>query len=258
MSLSSISRIALPLTAIALIGFATLPDFARAKTENNALTSSQQDAVKELVRQYILDNPSVIIEAVNNYKQQEEEKAEANAKKALNDYLPYFAKTNLPSAGNAKGDITVVEFFDYSCGYCKKAFTEISKLIEDDKNVRVVFIEMPILSEQSATASQWALAAQKQGKYFEFHKKLMEYAGPKTPDALKQFAKEVGLDVAQLEKDAGSDAVKAMIEENHKVATALGIEGTPGFVIGQDIVRGYLPYDALKEVIKMQREKKTK
>ncbi len=238
------------ITLSAILAFAVIP---QAHAED-ALTAAQKTAVQEVVRQYILDNPSVIIEAVNNYKEQESQRAEADAKKALGDYKSFFNDASLPSTGNPKGDLVIVEFFDYVCGYCKKAFPEVAKLVAEDKNVKVVFIEMPILSEQSDLASRWALAAHKQDKYFPFHKKLMEHGGQKSEAILSGFAKDVGLDVEKLKKDAASEEITAAIKKNHDVAAALGIQGTPGFIVGEEIVRGYLPYDALKEIVKAQRD----
>lgn len=246
--ITHIRPFALSLFAVCLI--------AQPAVAEDALTSAQKEAVKEVVRQFILDNPSVLIEAVNNFKVEEEQKAADEAKKALVEQKAFFESNALPFAGNPKGKTLIVEFFDYVCGYCKKAFPEVTQVINEDKDVKVVFVEMPILSEESHAASVWALAAHKQGKYFDLHKKLMEFKGPKTKDNLTKLAKEAGLDVAKLEKDAASPEIADAIKKNHEIAGKLGIQGTPGFIIGDEIIRGYVPYDGMKAIIAQQRGSK--
>jgi protein-disulfide isomerase len=221
-------------------------------------TEDQRGAMEDFVRDFILDNPEVLMESVNRYQEQQTKKREEDAQNVLkssSDFL--FKNPQLPEAGNPKGDVAVVEFFDFNCGYCKRAFEAVLKTIEEDKNVRMVFVDLPILSPQSKTASQWALAAAKQGKYFEFHKALMMHNGPKNDEALAEEAKKLGLDVEKLKKDAASPDVEAILTKNSEFAQKLGISGTPGFILGDQIVRGFVEYDGFKALIAAERAKKT-
>jgi len=161
-----------------------------------------------------------------------------------------------PEAGNPDGDVTLVEFFDYNCGYCKKAFSAVQEVLEKDKKVRVVFKEFPILGPSSETAAKWALAAGKQKKYFEFHKKLMNNKSPIDDVLLEKIAKDIGMDVDQAKKDTGSADVLKQIEDNRSLASSLGLGGTPAFVIGEEVVPGMMfPEDFLKKIAEMRKKK---
>lgn len=222
-------------------------------------TAEQKAALEDYVRDFILNNPEVLIEAVNRFKAKEEQKQEADAVAALDKHKDYLYKNKeLPQAGNPKGDITVIEFFDYNCGYCKRAFETVTEAIKDDKKLRIVFIELPILSPQSKTAAQWGLAANMQGKYFEYHTALMTTTEPKTDEMLERTAKELGLDIEKMKKDAASEEVAKMLEKKVEIARDLRISGTPGFIVGDQIIRGYIPYDAMKGMIAEARKKGTK
>lgn len=161
-----------------------------------------------------------------------------------------FNDEDTPSVGNPDADIVIVEFFDYNCGYCKKALPDVATLLEEDKNIRVVFKEMPILSPASSVAARWSLAADKQGKYWEFHKALMAHSGNKTEDTLAKIATEIGLDAKQLRKDASDPAINNILDRNKRLADALTVRGTPGFIIGDNIVRGYMGVDAMRNMIR--------
>ena len=160
---------------------------------------------------------------------------------------------NMALAGNPDGDVTVVEFFDYNCGYCKKAFEEIQSLLKDDKNAKIVFYDMPILGPDSLESSKWSLAAKKQNKYFEYHKALMGHQGGKDEATFKKLAEEAGLDAEKLAKDKNDPAIEEEIKTHIKTAQDLGIQGTPGFLINEKIFRGYIPYDVIQKTIKEER-----
>ncbi len=229
---------------------------AAASSSDLPFTEAQRGAMEDFVRNFILDNPEVLIESVNRMHEKEQQQKDADAKGALDKYHDYLYEDKaIPQIGNPKGDITVVEFFDYNCGYCKRAFDVVKKTAESDKNVKIRFIELPILSPQSETASKWALAANKQGKYWEFHKELMSSPAPKTEEHLAEVAKTLGLDVAKLKKDAEGEDVAKELEQNKSVANALGISGTPGFVVGDEILRGFVEYEGFKTIIGDQRKK---
>ncbi len=212
-----------------------------------AFTPEQKAELEELVKQYIVGNPESILESVDRYRTEQEQKTQQSAQDSLSEYQEYFKTATLPMAGNPEGDVTVVEFFDYNCGYCRKAYEDIMGLLKDDTNVRVVFQEMPILSPSSQLMSTIALAAKMQGKYFEMHQGLMDYKGTQTEEAYFKIAEKIGLDLEKLKTDMASDAVKGEVEKSMEVARALGIRGTPGFVIGDTIFPGYVGLDALKK-----------
>ena len=212
--------------------------------------TEQKAALEDFVRDFILENPEVIIEAVNRYKVKEEQKQDQDAISSLSKYKDFiYNNKDIPQTGNPKADITIVEFFDFNCGYCHRAFDGIQQTLTEDKNVRFVFIDLPILSEQSNLATEWALAAQKQGKYYEFHKAVMTFNGPKTVETLTDLAKKTGLDVEKIKKDAAGEDVQAALAKHSEIAQAMRISGTPGFIVGDQIIRGYLPYEDMKTVI---------
>ncbi len=227
-----------------------MPPAARAE-----MTAEQKAEVEALVKQYILEHGEILIESVNKYqaKQEDETNKQAGVKaKALLDSLK--ADKNVAIAGNPNGTITMVEFFDFNCGYCKKAFEEIQKVIKDEKDVKIVLYDMPILGPDSLESSKWALAAKKQNKYFEFHTALMNHQGGKDEATFKKLATDAGLDAEQLAKDKTAPEIEAEIKKHIETAQGLGIQGTPGFLINEKIFRGYIAYDVIQKTLKEERE----
>lgn len=256
-SASSVKK--LMVSAMALAVMAGPATAHAAEAPKAPFNEEQKAALEDFVRDFIMNNPEVLIESVNKMREAEVKKQDEAAKSALETKKDFFYNNpQLPSVGNPKADITVVEFFDYNCGYCKHALDTVKKNVENDKNVRFVFIDLPILSPQSETAAKWALAANKQGKYWEYYQALLESTAPKSDENLADIAKSVGLDVERLKKDAASDEVSAIIAANHEAARALNVSGTPAFVIGDEIVRGYMEYEGMKSVIADQRKKAKK
>jgi protein-disulfide isomerase len=156
--------------------------------------------------------------------------------------------------GNPQGDVTVVEFFDYNCSYCKRAMSDMLDLIKDDGKLKFVLKEFPVLGEGSIQAAQVAAAVRMQDntggkKYLEFHQKLLGGRGQADRTRALAVAKDIGLDVARIEKDMASDEVKATIEENFKLAEALGLNGTPSYVVGSDVVVGAVGINTLREKV---------
>jgi protein-disulfide isomerase len=154
-----------------------------------------------------------------------------------------------PVSGNASGDITVVEFFDYRCGYCKKAATAVTQLQKEDRRVRVVYKDFPILGEASELAAKAALASKAQGKHQAFHEALLASKGDMTRESILTTAREVGLDTKRLEKDMENPEWQKVIETNRTLARDLGITGTPGFIVGTELVPGALDVNGLRELI---------
>lgn len=213
-----------------------------------------KDDVKAVIEEYLKEKPGIVIEAIESYRTQQEANMEKEASKKLEQFKPYFSDKSLPSMGPADAKITIVEFFDYNCGYCKRALPDIQAALKDHKDVRVVFQEMPILSPLSQSAAKWAMAAHKQGKYFEFHSALMEFQGEKTDDALAKMATEIGLNVDQMKKDAASPEIDEQIKKSSEAAREIGIQGTPAFIVGNTLYRGYLGEDGMKKAIEEARK----
>lgn len=215
-----------------------------------ALTAAQKEEIGPVIRDYILKNPGVIVEALEAYQKQEQAKEKERFKENIVAKKADIYTASTPFAGNEKGDTVIVEFFDYNCGYCHRAVDDVTKIIEEDKNVKVLFKDLPILSESSVEASRWALAAQKQGKYLEYHVALMKHQGQKTADELARLAKDVGLDVEKARKDAAEDkGIRTQLEQNMALARDLGVNGTPAFIIGDHLAPGYMGYDGLKSAV---------
>ena len=229
-----------------------LPVAARAE-----MTPEQKKEVEALVHQYVLEHGDLLIESVNKYQAKQEEEANAKASVKAKELLESLkTEKDMSIAGNPNGDVTVVEFFDFNCGYCKKAFDEILTLLKDDKNVKIVFYDMPILGPDSLESSKWALAAKRQGKYFEYHSALMLHQGGKDESVYKKLGEDLKLDMDKLAKDKASDEVEKEIATHIAKAQELGIQGTPGFLIEDKVFRGYIPYDVIQNTIKELRAAK--
>ena len=212
-------------------------------------TAEQKAEIEAMFKEFLAANPEAILQSVDNFRAEQEKKTQQSAQDNLQEYQEYFLNKDLPIAGNPDGDVTLVEFFDYNCGYCRKAFADIQTLLGEDKNLRVVFQEMPILSPSSRTMATLALAAHDQGKYFEMHKALMDYRGSQSDDAFYKLAESLGLDMAKMKAAVTSEEMQAEITKSMDMARALGIKGTPGFVVGDRIYPGYIGTDALRKAV---------
>ncbi len=215
-----------------------------------------EERVKELALEAILENPQIIMEAVQLLEQQEATaQAEATADVLKEQRQLLEQDPNAPVLGNPDGDVTVVEFFDYNCPYCRRAMSEVEGLIEADLNVRFVFREWPILGDGSVFAAKAALAARNQNKYEEFHWALMGMAERAQEASVLRIAEEIGLDVDQLRSDMEAPEVQAHIDESMRLAQALGFNGTPSFVIGDNLVPGLVEQDQLEALVDEARER---
>jgi protein-disulfide isomerase len=211
-------------------------------------TDPQKRGIEQIVKEYLLQNPQVLIE-VQGALEQKMAQEEADRTKALvaENAKEIYRHPDAPVAGNPAGDITVVEFFDYNCGYCKRGFHNIRELIEKDSNVRVVFKELPILSKDSEEAAKIALAARAQGKYWELHQALIESKGRVTEAFALETAGKLGLDVEKLKADKDSDAVKGELARVEALARKMNITGTPHFLVGNEAIGG-APEDLLDQL----------
>jgi protein-disulfide isomerase len=212
------------------------------------ISDKERAATEAIIRAYILEHPEILPEAMAVLQKRETEKRLGSAGSAL---TKAFAGA---VGGNPNGAVTLVEFTDYSCGFCRASVADVKKLIASDKDVRVVYREVPILSPASRSAAEWALAAAIQGKHTAFHDAMFA-AGPPNDQNIRAAAARAGLNLAQAEKDAASPAVKAEIEGNLAMMQQIGFSGTPTFIVGSQMLEGALGYDALSAAIKKARDK---
>jgi protein-disulfide isomerase len=245
------------LLAIATLCTATALSFvppvaAQQSVQQSAQQPSAPDkaAIEQIVREYLLAHPEIIVESLSAYQQREEAAQADEQRKALTtrqDEL--FKNPTSPVLGNPQGDVTLVEFFDYQCGYCKAVHADVRRLIDSDTKIRLVYKEFPILGPASITASRAALAAQRQGKYDALHVALMENRGQLDDDKIYRIAASAGLDLDRLKKDMQAPEISEALQKNLRLASELNIRGTPAFVVGDQIVPGAVGLDKLKELI---------
>lgn len=212
---------------------------------------------EQRVRAYLLENPEVIVEAIERYQERKRaaEQSEAQAVlKARADEI--FRDQDSPVGGNANGDATLVEFFDYNCPYCRRVGPIMIEAEAADAKLRIVYKEFPILGPNSVLAAKAALAAHRQSRYVEFHKALMAIKGAADKDTVMEVAAKIGLDLDRLKRDMDDPAIQKMIERNLALAQVLRINGTPSFIAGDQIVRGAVDLKALQALIREAREKK--
>lgn len=215
---------------------------------------SRQD-VEQIVRNYLLENPEVIFEAARRMEQKEKDQRQARmVEGAAKHAADLFNRPDAIVVGNPKGDVTIVEFFDYRCGPCRRLMPELTQLVKLDGNIRLIMKEFPILSRESELAARAAIAANKQGKYWDFHLAMMK-SEEVTPDSIMATARGVGLDIARLNTDMASPQVADIIARNHDLADKLGIDATPTFYIGDTPHSGSMPLSELKEAVAAVRKK---
>lgn len=215
----------------------------------------QKKAIEEIVRAYVLKNPEIIREAVEALQAKEQQSAEERRVEALarlKDELAF--DPGSPVLGNPSGDVTVVEFFDYRCPYCKRTAPVIDQLVKEDGRIRRVMKEFPILGPESLFASRVALAARAQDKYEPMHRLLIAAKGALDQETVMKLAKEAGLDMAQLKRDLNSAAIDEALKKNRDLAGQLEITGTPAFIIGKEFVPGAAELDTFKTIVARARK----
>ena len=202
-------------------------------------TGDQRKEIEKIVKNYLITNPEIFLEAQTALEaKMEKEQAEKLKVAIAENAKEIYRDPQADVAGNANGDITVVEFFDYNCGYCKRGLHDVIKLVETDSNVRVVFKELPILSKGSEEASRVAIAAGKQGKYWDVHKAMLEAKGVMNEANALAIATKLGLDIDKLKKDMASPEVEAEIKKSEALAKKMGVNGTPHFLVGDRAIPG--------------------
>ncbi len=220
-----------------------------------SFSSDQQLEIESIVKNYLVQHPEAVQDALDALEKRQKQ-AEADKVRAtiVQNKATIFNSSHQVVLGNPQGNVTMVEFFDYNCGYCKRALPDMLDLLKTDSDLKFVLKEFPVLGEGSVEAAHVAVAARMQDssgkKYIEFHQKLLGGRGPADKARALAVAKEVGFDMARIEKDMDSDEVKKTIDEDMKLADALGVNGTPSYVVGNEVVVGAVGIDELKAKLK--------
>jgi protein-disulfide isomerase len=224
--------------------------FAAQPAAAGEFSASQKAEIEAILKSYLLQNPEILHQAIVELEKREKT-AEAEARgKILSDTSgPLYTSANQAIIGNPDGKITLIEFFDYNCGYCKKALGDLAHLMRDNPDLRVILRDFPILSEGSIEAAQVEAAVRLQltgQKFWEFHQKLLNSHGPIGRTQALAVAKDSGVDIEKLTKDSAAPSVKEGIEESDQLGRSLALTGTPSYVIGDEVVVGAVGYDQLK------------
>lgn len=227
----------------------------RATAPDRIATSSPPTALGKSIHDYLVANPEVLIEAMQELERKQDSERDARAQNAIQEHAKELTSDpESPVSGNPNGDVTVVEFSDYQCPYCKRTYPALKSVVAADGNVKLVYKDLPILGEASRIAALAALASRNQHKHEVFHNALMEFNGKLDRDRIMEIASSVGIDVPQLQKDMEDPKLEDIIKRNVALAHALGVNGTPAFVIGKQFVPGAIDADALKQLIKEARK----
>lgn len=222
----------------------------------DALTPAQQDAVRALVRQYLLDNPEVLVDALNAYQARAQEKARKAQQAALESYSDELENDPTSPVVDAGGNVTIVEFMDYRCGYCKQVFPSLSALIKSDGKIRYVVKEFPILGPDSVIAARAALAVWRlmPDRYFDYHTALMTSRGAFDQKRVLDIATDVGLDAKAIAAEMKNPEIQATIAKNEALARSLDIRGTPAFVINGQLIPGAVDAATLAHLVALARK----
>ena len=242
--------------AIAVASLTTTPS-----AQEDGLTAAQRQEIKELVREYLLENPEIIPEAINVLRERELLALEAQAARVIAGRREFIQDDGISGElGNADGDVVVVEFFDYQCQFCRRGYRTVMDVIEGDGNIRFVAKQLPVLDapdgpQISRFAARASLAAERQGKFAAFHDALMTAPGPLHESRILKLAAKAGLDEARLKKDMADPALDRSIANNLMLAQEIGIRGTPAYIVGGQLHRGYQTADDFKAAVTAARER---
>lgn len=218
----------------------------------------QKSEIGEIVRDYLVKNPEVLREAMIEFERKQKAEETAQRDRALESLAPKIFESKYQAViGNPKGKITLVEFFDYNCGYCKKALSDVARLAKEQPDLRVVLRDFPVLSQGSVEAAQVAGAAQRQlqgDRFWQFHQKLLAMRGQIGRAQALDAAREAGADMDRLEKDMKSPDIRKGLEEVREITEQLSLNGTPSWVIGREVVIGAVGFDELRDKIDNMRK----
>ncbi len=235
-----------------LLGFFVLLSPSYAMADNDAFSASQKGEIEKIIREFIEKNPEILVDSIREMQARRERESREKAKANLIVYRDQLVNDpTSPVGGNPDGDVTIVEFFDYKCGFCKRVYPTVMKVLEEDAKIRYVFKEFPILGAESVTAARAALAAWRlePKKYHAFHSGLMETLGALSESRVLRIASQAGFDRAALKRAMKAPEIDRILEQNYRLAEALNINGTPAFVIGDALVPGAIDLATLKQLI---------
>jgi protein-disulfide isomerase len=236
------------------LGLMMLPPPARAGEVPSSFTPAQRAEIVTILRQALVSDPSILRDAITALRDAEARDRETAARSAIEQLGPALtASAGDPVAGNPRGDVTVVEFYDLRCPYCRRMVPVIAELLHGDRNVRLVYKDIPILGPGSMLGARAVLAAQRQNGYARLQAVIMQGSSQITEDSLRKAADEAGLDWARLQRDMQDPAIEARIRANLDLARKLGIDGTPAFVVGKQLIPGAVDLADLQDAVKAAR-----
>jgi protein-disulfide isomerase len=236
--------------SLAGLGAVLLAAMPVAAADKQSLSPDQRKSIEQIVREYILEHPEIITEAIQILQKRERvEAARTQAAAMAAQREEIYDHPMTPISGDPKGDVTIVEFFDYRCGFCKRSLSAMMSLMRDDPKLKFVWKEFPILGPVSRYAARAAMAARKQDKYLEFHVAVMGARGQLTEARVLKLAAGVGVDVERLQKEMADPAIAKYLDETIQLAQALGIRGTPAFIIGGKIFPGAVGEATMKDYV---------
>jgi protein-disulfide isomerase len=216
----------------------------------NSAMPKDRAALDQAIHDYLMAHPDVVVDALKAAQQQADAQAAEQSRRTISSKKQeIFQSPDDLVQGNPKGDVTLVEFFDYRCPYCKQVEPSLDALLKEDGKLRIVYKEFPILGEASIYATKVALAAKKQGKYAEFHNVMMATKGDINDETVLNVAKSIGLDVAKIKTDMNAPDVEKLIDANYALADALNIQGTPALILGDTLIPGAVDLDTMRKNI---------
>lgn len=225
-------------------------------SDGGPFTALQKNEIRNTMREYLLENPQVVVEALESLQEQQQQsegRRQQNAVTARADQL--FRTRSDPSVGDPKASVTIVEFFDYQCPYCRRMAQQLAKLNAEDPDLRIVYKEYPVFGPASTLAARGAVGAMRQGKYEEFHLALMGIRGAPSERSIFRVAERIGLDAGRLRADMNSATPQRLFQRNRQLAQELGIRGTPAFVVGDQVIPGAIEIRRLRQLIAEERKR---
>jgi len=240
------------LIANILIVAVTSPIHANEDKPPQSITKIERERIENIVKDFILNNPEHIIESIQSLRQREEVKKHEKIKGNIINYQNELINDpDTPVGGNQNGSINIIEFFDYRCGYCKRVLPDLIKLVSKDKDIRLIYKEFPILGPKSIVASKAGLSAWilDKSKYQTFHKAMMDSKGMLSESRIMKLASNAGYNVANLKKIMETSRIDKILEKTYNLAKALDINGTPAFIIGDQVIRGAIDFKTLENLV---------
>ena len=221
---------------------------------NAPFTALQKNDIRNTVREYLLSNPQVIVEAIEALQAQQQHSQQQQNQGAIAANMDQLVNARRdPFIGNPDASVTVVEFFDYQCPYCKRMAQDLAKIAAEDPDVKIIFKEFPVFGRESTLATRAALASAKQGKYADFHLAIMGLRGAPSENAIFRIASRLGMDLDRLRRDMQSPSIETQIQTNLRLARQVGVRGTPAFIVGDQLVPGAMSPDQMRQLIAEKR-----